>query len=477
MSEQEMASALRITMSGVRREPTPTVGAAVECPQAAASGAGGAIDNIPPESSRQPRCCPVSEDTAEISLYVEWEDEAGVLDQLASMQEEARKRDENRAATTRQTKRRMLAEIYSDEFGRFEDGDMFAEDEVGAGFSVELGEVHWYAKPHGFKGKGQGGVYYPFVLSAGGCSMLFRKSSETIPNVRLIIGSVPLAQLSGLSEAWVLFQKIIGEIGGRVERQVLSRVDMYTDVTVGIDEFFWRFTADQWIGRAMKAGEYEDVDGNPAAVYRMGKRKTGWSIGSMVKLRVYDKIFEMSRGQEGQVKAQVFAERYGGELPPVLTRVEYQMRRSKTREFEICGERVDTVEEYERNKGAIWNYLTREWFRITDGAVDRKNKNQSKAKIWDVWELVGRASEMSEEDAALLKVRRVPRLGDVDLRQLVSQGMSCLVKAAIYQGFFVETREDFAGASGFLAGRYGDERFCELSHRFLVEKDLRALGG
>ena len=136
---------------------------------------------------------------------------------------------------------------------------------------------------------------------------------------------------------------------------------------------------DRWIHRP------HDFD--PHYKYR---KLTGVSIGKGdMMLRIYDKVKEL-KGQEH--KQEVFVDLWQvktyDEHP--VTRVEYQLRRPVLKEFqhlEFCNG-VHTVKNFLFAIKALWAYCTTDWACFCKTIIDRKNNNQSKAKISEFWEVV-----------------------------------------------------------------------------------------
>jgi len=187
-------------------------------------------------------------------------------------------------------------------------------------------------------------------------------------------------------------------------------------------------------------------------------------------IRVCDKILEL-RGQPD--KQAVFAEKWegmGGHEHVV--RVEFQLRRNSIRRLLGDG-RIDTVEDYFREKAVIWAYLTREWFRLTDEPVDAKNRNQDRAKTWPVWEVVQRAMG---DDA--LPARRLERIGKADVSAWVAQGISCLMKAGVEWGCHIDGFMDFLRMAARMCQDWSDgdeDKLLKLWDRFRVEREQRVM--
>jgi hypothetical protein len=106
-------------------------------------------------------------------------------------------------------------------------------------------------------------------------------------------------------------------------------------------------------------------------------------------LRIYDKVTELKRSKATN-KQQVFSEIWGVKEydEQSVTRVEYQVRRPKLREFALSEEeRIDTVSDLLNALRSLWHYLTTEWTRHTQNPVNR-NHNQSKSKVSEFWQKV-----------------------------------------------------------------------------------------
>jgi len=336
--------------------------------------------------------------------------------------------------------------------------------------AVFAGYDEWIVAPHGWSSVGgRGNIYYDYVLQHGGVKMGIRKqASDRIPNVKVDFGSIPLAQLGGLAEAWNWFVRSIGDFGGEVRKHILSRVDIYTDVMGEPVAGFQKRFLDGWrICRGRLDREYVFLDDDiREGSYRVGRRDSGVTLGKDTMIRIYDKLLEMRNQPEKQA---VFCVRWN-RIPDVTTRVEFQLRRDSLRRLAGAGY-IDRVEDYMRDRAAIWRYLAEKWFRLTDGPVDFRNNNRGRVATWPVWEKVQTAAG---DDA--VPARRVRRPVKVDVSALVAQFASCAAKAAVQRDRPVDGLRDLSRASVELLGMYvSDERASELGDRFRREKDMRML--
>lgn len=182
----------------------------------------------------------------------------------------------------------------------------------------EFGDALWQVAPYGKGGKRQDSQsYYRYVIYSGGITIFLRESkSETVSNMWIEIGSIPLVTYGGLKGVWDMLQKMFKQENIFVEKDILSRVDMYIDTELaGVDTFCKKFENRCRITRARSIGQFSEEELN-TAMYFSGKRYTGFTVGKNIKLRCYDKRHEM---RNDPVKWSYFAEKYHG-IPDTLTR-------------------------------------------------------------------------------------------------------------------------------------------------------------
>lgn len=111
--------------------------------------------------------------------------------------------------------------------------------------------------------------------------------------------------------------------------------------------------------------------------------------GGEIRVNFYDKIKQLET-QKGswlnQQKAQILAlRRWGGRIPDKAMRFEFQVRKQWfSKHYKDCR----TVEEILNKMPSIVEYLTRTYFRMTVGNVDRRGRNQNKAETSELWSKV-----------------------------------------------------------------------------------------
>ncbi|MDO5673789.1 MAG: hypothetical protein Q4G66_02565 [bacterium] len=241
---------------------------------------------------------------------------------------------------------------------------------------------------------------YVFRMRSGDISLLFNRRREDgkIPNCRLEIGSLSCWS-PGFYSIYQRVQTFLKLYGGTIIKERVSEAHLTADF-VGTDIKDANLdNRDHWIALARNDGDYDgllvrksesDPDELAFGRHFTNRRFSGLNIGSGdLMLRVYDKVTELKRTRATN-KQQVFSEIWGSavyDAQPV-TRVEYQVRRPKLREFsDREGNRIDTVDDLIGALKSLWGYLTTEWTRHSEKPVNR-NHNQTKSKVSEFWEKV-----------------------------------------------------------------------------------------
>ncbi len=246
---------------------------------------------------------------------------------------------------------------------------------------------------------------YNFRLKSGDITLMFnrRKHDGKIPNCRLEIGSLSCWS-PGFYAIYNRVKTFLSLYGGEIVSEKVSEVHLTADF-IGTDIK----TTDvdnraHWIALARDGSDHDGpkihpkdtADNEPEpdelAFDRRysNSRFSGLSIGcGDLMLRIYDKVQELKRTRATH-KQQIFSELWGvqkyDECP--VTRVEYQIRRPKLREFvNDEGQRIDTVFDLVNCLKSLWRYFTTAWTRHNSSPVDR-NHHQSRAKVSEFWQKV-----------------------------------------------------------------------------------------
>jgi hypothetical protein len=289
--------------------------------------------------------------------------------------------------------------------------------------------------PHGHK-SASGGPMYSWGLKCGGVSISVSRSqkySGDCPNVFVNIGSVFLMAMGGLDNAWPVVRSMVEGFGGKIDVVKMTRVDVCVDMPgVSVVEFVEPFLQNRFVSRAHKSSFHKD-----------GKRYTGFSIGTDIMLRVYDKLEEVSKKSETG-KLDVLVNEVWGYLPEHATRVEFQVRSEKLRTFGIV-----TLEDYFDKRARLCSYLSGQWFRLTEEVPDSSNQaNFECTQLWKyVWHYFMEWScPYGGKPEPIKRVRTIRS----DPEQMLKQAVGCLTSVAAMSGSYVMT----AGELKKLCGRY-----------------------
>lgn len=257
-------------------------------------------------------------------------------------------------------------------------------------------------KEHGFDWNlhRSGTSKYTYRLTSGDVTLLFnrRKHTDKIPNCRLEIGSLSCWS-PGFYTIYERVKTFLAMHGGEIAKERVSEVHLAADF-VGVDireidvsnQSKWIIKAHSFDPNDDFSLPDQDEEPNPNfGTHYLHRCFTGLHMGKgNLMLRIYDKVNEL-KSKRATNKQQVFSEIWGvnsyNELP--VTRVEYQLRRPRLREFadETNNLKIDTVFDLLNSLKSLWFYLTTQWSRHALNPVDR-NHNQTKSKISEFWEKV-----------------------------------------------------------------------------------------
>lgn len=140
-------------------------------------------------------------------------------------------------------------------------------------------------------------------------------------------------------------------------------------------------------------------------------------------------------------KLDFFIDKWSGEIQKgqrhkelhSVTRVEFQIRKDALNQFL----KVGNFNDFLKSSVAIWRYLTQDWFRHCVREVDRKNRNQDKAKISFFWKTVQAIANTPE-----IAVRAIKKNRFKAIKPLLDQTRGLLVSICAGLG---HSPDDFFG--------------------------------
>ena len=260
------------------------------------------------------------------------------------------------------------------------------------------------------------GVYCRWVMEYEGWTIAIvqrQHESETTISAWVSIGSVKLMD-DGAWWSYVRLKGVLKALGFNLSRFVPSRVDMCADLPgVDVRDFVRAMWEDHAICRARKGSlHWDGVPGIQSA--------TGFSIGTGIHLRVYEKLKECVNDPE---KLAILKARRWLGTPECATRVEFQLRRDTLRD----DWHIESMEDLFKLLGKISQWLTHDWFRLVQ-SFDRKNRNHERSEVMDIWKKVQAAFAAWTGQPQDVKPRR--RRWVPDYSQTMKQAFGCLAKAA-----------------------------------------------
>ena len=197
-------------------------------------------------------------------------------------------------------------------------------------------------------------------------------SDETRPALKLELKGEVLFRFGGV-KGLELALEILAKTGFVYRESRVSRVDFRADFcSFTVEEVFQCFRNRQVVCRAKKYPSYFAPDGSCQSFYA-GAGKAA------VQCRFYDKLAETA----GNAAKRLALEEVYGELPDVLTRVEFQLRRETITERYKISSFEDVFASLER----ITADLCRNWLRIDKQSQDsnsgrRRDDDNNRHSIW-----------------------------------------------------------------------------------------------
>lgn len=282
----------------------------------------------------------------------------------------------------------------------------------GAADEVRCGEYVFIASPSGARLGGNGGLRMRWRLaSQHGMTVLLANMPEkhdSCPNLSIQASSTVLME-RGFRRVWELMQEYVVALGGKAVHNRLSRVDPCVDLRdISAPELCKVCNSDGFITRA-KYGP------NP---FRVNGRASGFTVGKTpLLLRVYDKLLE-SYSDSNKYRLYICS-RFEGIEPEQATRVEYQLSRSTLKKYG-----VDTVEDWIEKRSTIVHRITNQWFRLTDGPLDRRHTER--AITHPLWARICEAFAEVYDASADLELKPMPNR-EVDNSRLVKQVLGVLI--------------------------------------------------
>lgn len=271
------------------------------------------------------------------------------------------------------------------------------------------------------------------------------------PNVYVSILAEALWHV-GISTLLELLEYDLGSFGGTIERVQPSRCDLCADFKLSSPLTFSALE----ILRVSRSRKIRMItSGNALETYYCG------SAGSPVQVRIYDKGKEIQKSNK-----QWFLPIWGVDQPEGVWRVEFQLRRSFLHQY-----RIKTLSDLWEKIGAIWAYLTGEWFslRFPD------NEKTERRTITPWWLAV---EDCRKRIGGMSAVRRAYTSDSMEpIQHTLAHIMGRMISIAAQSG--VKDRKEAIRYLGqLLDERSDDDKFREEYRKRLIRLGYRGtLGG
>ena len=257
---------------------------------------------------------------------------------------------------------------------------------------------------------GRSGPFFKFVIEYAGVVIMIQDRAapkNECPNIIVHIGGLVCLELGDLG-CLELAYDVIRHLGGEIDHVALSRIDICVDMPgVSMDEFANAASERRYVSKLKR---HRDIESDGRTV----------QFGQLpLQLAIYDKRAEVLSKQNARQRALMLDRRWGGSVMPAqAVRVEFRIWREKLREFGI-----DTPEDFYRKRRTLIDYLCKDWFKFTDGPVDRANT--TRAVTLPLWLEVGDAFAAWAGQPNGEVLEPLPR-GPVDVTNLLKSGYGLL---------------------------------------------------
>ncbi len=297
---------------------------------------------------------------------------------------------------------------------------------------------------------------FSFILTDSRYRIEIARASVSLPLAHVQVSSAALAAY-GVAKCVADLMLFLGDIGEIQGEPVVSRADLFVDVTTSCD--LTRLEDEQWVTRARSKARY--------AVH--GQR-SGYVIGAGgdISLRLYDKTLEILGCGKDHAKHQWHERGWNGVSQ--VWRVEAQIRRNALHQFAIW-----TVEELIRRVRELWRYVVEKWCRLSVPNPD--DQTPSRWLTHPFWKAVGEAPDFHTVVSIGRRVLRRARAPSdwFMARALLADLTSFMAKYGVFDTAwafedFVETiKETFKSAEengGIALSRYIAQRVALKTRAF-----------
>lgn len=208
---------------------------------------------------------------------------------------------------------------------------------------------------------GNGRIRMSYCLEIQGIHFLLadrRSASGASPNVMAIVHGTQCLQWT-LPALLSFIRKVIGDAGGSIMLEKLSRVDIALDLLdQPIDPFWTAYQQERFITRVK---DHRHIGGTDGRTLYFGK--------TPLTLCLYDKKAELRAKAAERIRDEAWLlNKLWGRESSAVTRVEFRLFRDA-----LKNRGIDSPADFQGKLPDLINYLTKQWFRFTRDEVDRLN--------------------------------------------------------------------------------------------------------
>lgn len=281
-----------------------------------------------------------------------------------------------------------------------------------------------HVSPDGGRDGSVRGLYMRWGLNSswGSIYIADRSAPHRHPNVKVRITGLSCLRHGALA-CWVGTLAQIRELGGRVNRNALVRVDLATDVAgMNIDQLDKAYARKRYRSQAHSHSRH------------MSNGVTLTFGASPLQFKVYDKLAELTHAHD--VKRQLMlGRRFNGSWPVVAVRGEFQVERGALTRFG-----VDTVENFFSRRADLVAHLLK---FIQFFASNAGNKPAGQRRPHPDWTLIADGFRSWAGEPSGNPLTPLPKLR-LDSARHMKAAIGSLIAAAATEGQEFTTTEEFA---------------------------------
>lgn len=276
--------------------------------------------------------------------------------------------------------------------------------------------------PTGARMGKKGQSFFSWLFSVDGVEFMMVNSPtyHTSPNVMMICrGEYCLT--AGALVGYTKAHEVIEKLGGTLDREQISRVDLCLDLPS------WQFS---YFGRA-----YKNEKHITRAKDHYLQMTTLYFGKAPLRLRIYDKLKEAKATYDPTTYAALVHTRWNGIEPAAALRVEFQLGGKRLKKYG-----VKTLASFMSRRAQIVEILMTEWTRFVAQPVNRAGKNQSHLKEDSRWALIRKKFIEALGGLQDEQIFEIPKEA-VNIDQLDKQGIGVLLTAAEHKGVPIQDEE------------------------------------